>query len=163
MAENNTDFDTCFHRLLGHEGGYVNNPNDPGGPTKWGVTQRVARANGYAGDMKDFPVQKAKQIYLADYWKPIRADELPAGIRYAVFDAAVNSGVSQAIKWLQRAVKVQEDGKLGSLTLAAAKALSSDLVRSRMLAYRLRFMTDLGTWSTFGKGWARRIADLLEN
>ena len=146
MVENNTDFDTCFHRLLGHEGGYSNNPKDPGAATKWGVTQYVAKANGYHGDMKDFPVELAKKIYFNDYWKPIRAEELPSGVRYAVFDAAVNSGVGMAVKWLQRAVGTFEDAKIGDATLAATKALNQDLIVRRMLAHRLRFMSDLKHW-----------------
>lgn len=156
------NFDTAFHSLLGHEGGYVDHPKDPGGATRWGVTERVARATGYAGHMRDLPVELAKAIYRRDYWDAVRADDLPEGVRYAVFDAAVNSGVKQAVKWLQRAVGAADDGVIGPQTLRLVNAAPADRVARQMLGVRLRFMTDLPTWPAFGKGWARRIAALLE-
>lgn len=156
------DFDTAFHELLGHEGGYVDHPKDPGGATRWGVTERVARATGYAGHMRDLPVELAKAIYRRDYWDAVRADDLPEGVRYAVFDAAVNSGVKQAAKWLQRAVGAADDGVIGPQTLRLAASVDAERAARQMLGRRLRFMTDLPTWPAFGKGWARRIAALLE-
>ena len=69
------NFDESFTRLLGHEGGYSNHSADPGGATNWGVTQDVARANGYPGDMRDFPQAHAKAIYRTSYWAPVRADD----------------------------------------------------------------------------------------
>ena len=153
--------DEAFDKLLGHEGGYSNHPADPGGETMWGITARVARANGYSGPMKDMPKPVAKEIYRKLYWNPVKADELPEYFRYAVFDAAVNSGVSQSVKWLQRAVDVVDDGKIGPMTLKAAKD-ASPLKAFTMLGYRLDFMTSLPTWKDFGKGWARRIASLLK-
>lgn len=154
-------FDRCFHLLLGHEGGFVDHPKDPGGATRWGVTERVARANGYAGPMRDFPVEKAKEIYRRSYWDAARCDDLPSGVRYAVFDGAVNSGVAQSVKWLQRAVEAADDGVVGPETIHKARAFPPDLVNRRMLGERLKFMTNLPTWSHFGRGWARRVADLL--
>ncbi len=157
------NFDQAFHLLLGHEGGFVDHPADPGGATNWGVTERVARANGYTGHMRDLPVDVAKAIYRKDYWLPIRADELPVSIRYAVFDAAVNSGNAQAIRWLQRAVGANADGVIGPRTLQAVRDANPDVVLRRMLSQRLRFMTDLRNWPAFSRGWARRIADLMES
>jgi len=156
------NFDRAFHTLLGHEGGFVDHPDDPGGATNWGVTERVARAHGYTGHMRDLPVDTAKAIYRKDYWDAVRAEELPAAIRYAVFDAAVNSGPRQAIRWLQRAVGVRDDGVIGPVTLGAVRGANPEQVLRRMLAQRLRFMTGLSNWPTFGRGWARRIADLME-
>lgn len=155
------NFDTAFHRLLGHEGGFVDHPSDPGGATCWGVTERVARDHGYQGAMRDLPVALAKQIYRTKYWDAVRAEDLPAAVRYEMFDAAVNSGTGQATRWLQRALGVADDGRLGPITIAAAHAADAQLVARRMLGQRLRFMTDLSTWPTFGKGWARRISELL--
>lgn len=155
------NFDEAFHDLLGHEGGYVDHPKDPGGATRWGVTERVARAAGYTGRMQDFPVEEAKAIYRSQYWDAVRADELPPVLRYAVFDAAVNSGDKQALKWLQRAVGATDDGVIGPRTLAAANAANADRLLRKMLGIRLRFMTDLTTWPAFGKGWTRRIAAVL--
>jgi lysozyme family protein len=154
-------FDEAFHTLLGHEGGFVDHPSDPGGATNWGITEAVARSNGYKGQMRYLPVELAKRIYRIQYWDPCRADDLPAPLRYPVFDAAVNSGVDQAAKWLQRAVGVIADGKIGPKTVAAANSIPPDKAARRMLGERLRFMTDLKTWGSFGKGWARRIASLL--
>ncbi len=156
------NFDQAFHKLLGHEGGFVDHPSDPGGATNWGVTQAVARANGYTGHMRNFPVEQAKAIYRRMYWDAVRAEELPPGLRYAVFDAAVNSGPKQAIKWLQRAVGATDDGVIGGQTLAMARAAQPDFAAKRMLGERLQFMTDLKTWPVFGRGWARRIADMLQ-
>jgi lysozyme family protein len=154
-------FDECFDRLLGHEGGYSFHKDDPGGETMWGVTARVARANGYSGDMRSLPRDKAKQIYRDMYWSPIHADELPEGLRFEVFDAAVNSGVSQAVKWLQRVVGTAPDGVIGPATMSAV-AKSDSLAAARYSGVRLQFMTDLPTWGAFGKGWARRVAGNLQ-
>jgi len=154
------NFDQAFDRLLGHEGGYSFHPSDPGGETMWGVTARVARANGYQGDMRALPREKAKQIYLAKYWEPVRAYELPEALRFDVFDAAVNSGVGQAVEWLQEAVGAKADGVIGPATMAAARAADA-MSPARFNGIRLRFMTGLPTWGAFGKGWARRIADNL--
>lgn len=155
------NFDTAFHKLLGHEGAYANHPNDPGGETMWGVTKRVAQANGYMGEMRDLSVDTAKAIYRKDYWNPVQAEKLPSVLRYAVFDAAVNSGVAQSAKWLQRAVGVTADGVIGNQTLAAVSNHDPDVILRKILAERLQFMTDLNTWASFGRGWARRIASLM--
>lgn len=152
------NIDQALKHLLGNEGGFVDHPKDPGGATNFGITQRVARAHGYMGDMRDLPQSTAISIYRTDYWAPIKADQLPDALRFHVFDAAVNSGPSQAVKWLQRAAGVAQDGIIGPRTLAAAASVTP----AKYSAIRLRFMTDLSTWSTFGKGWARRIADNLE-
>lgn len=155
-------FDEAFHELLGHEGGFVDHPADPGGATRWGVTERVARAAGYTGHMRDFPVDMAKAIYRREYWDAVKADQLPATVRYAVFDAAVNSGVRQSARWLQRALGAAEDGVIGPRTLALANAADPNKLKTTLLGVRLKFMTDLPSWPAFGKGWARRIAALLE-
>lgn len=156
-------FETAFALLLGHEGDFSDHAADPGGKTRFGVTEAVAREFGYRGDMRELPMELAQKIYLEKYWKPIRADDLPPGIRYAVFDAAVNSGPAQATKWLQRALGVDADGVIGPQTLTAAYAQDGNALRMRMLAQRLRFMTGLANWPAFSRGWARRIADLMES
>lgn len=152
------NFDQAFTRLLGHEGQYSNNPSDPGGATCWGITQAVARANGYAGDMRTMPQDVAKQIYRKLYWDAPGIVNLPPGVQFDVFDGAVNSGVGQSIKWLQRAVGVTDDGVLGHITLKACTMLPAGIVAARYNGQRLDFMTRLKTWPTFGAGWARRIA-----
>lgn len=156
-----SNFDKAFIELLGHEGGYSNNPADPGGETNWGVTVAVARENGYIGSMKDMDQSAAKAIYAKKYWLPT-FDDLPYPVAFQVFDAAVNSGVGQAVRWLQRAVGVADDGKIGPVTMKAV--LEADPVKTVVLfnAERLMFMTNLSTWSSFGKGWARRVAANLK-
>jgi lysozyme family protein len=156
------NFDTAFALLLGHEGDFSDHPDDPGGKTRFGITEAVARQAGYTGSMRELPVDLAKRIYLDRYWKPVRADDLPPGIRYVMFDGAVNSGPAQATLWLQRALGVQADGIIGPKTLAAAYAHPHETLRLSILAQRLRFMTGLTNWPAFSRGWARRIADLMD-
>ena len=156
------NFDQAFDILLKHEGGFVDHKDDPGGATRFGVTEAVAREVGYRGDMRDLPLDLAKRIYRERYWDAVRAEQLPAQVRYVVFDAAVNSGVGQAARWLQRAVGVRDDGVIGPWTLAAVAQYSPETVTRRFLSQRLRFMSGLANWPAFGRGWARRIADLLE-
>ena len=156
------NFDTAFKHVLQVEGDYSDHAADPGGKTRYGITEAVARTAGYRGDMRELPLDLAKRIYRHEYWDAVRADELPAGIRLVMFDAAVNSGVGQAIRWLQRAVGAADDGVLGPRTLAAVGALSADSVRMKLLAQRLRFMAGLPNWPAFSRGWTRRICDLLE-
>ena len=156
------NFDQAFTTLLKHEGGFSDHPADPGGKTRYGITEAVAREVGYRGDMRELPLDLAKRIYKDRYWDAVRAEELPEAIRYALFDAAVNSGPRQAIRWLQRAVGAKDDGIIGPQTLALVRDADPEQLVRRMLAQRLRFMTNLPTWPTFGRGWARRIADLME-
>lgn len=156
------NFDQAFDILLKHEGGFSDHAADPGGKTRYGITEAVAREVGYRGDMRELPLDLAKRIYKDRYWDAVRADELPEAVRYAVFDAAVNSGPRQAIRWLQRAVGAKDDGIIGPVTLAAVRAADPEQLVRRVLAQRLRFMAGLPNWPAFGRGWARRIADLME-
>ena len=156
------NFDTAFNRLLGFEGGYSDHPADSGGKTMYGITEAQARKTGYKGAMQDLPLDLAKRIYKEEYWSVVRAEELPIGIRYLMFDAAVNSGPVQAIKWLQRAIGAKDDGVFGPETMKCLSQLTADSVRMKLLAQRLRFMADLTNWPAFGRGWAKRIADLME-
>lgn len=151
------NFDQAFDRLIGHEGGYANHPDDPGGETMWGVTIATARANGYAGLMRDMPRDVAKAIYRAQYWDKVKADSMPFPIAFQVFDAAVNHGTGQAAKLLQRAAGAADDGVIGPKTLAAVSATATAALLLRFNAEREQFYTDLKTWPSFGKGWSRRV------
>lgn len=156
------NFDAAFDLLLGHEGGYSDHAADPGGKTRFGVTEAVAREVGYKGDMRELPLDLAKRIYKDRYWDAIKAEQLPPALRYPLFDAAVNSGPGQAVKWLQRALGVKDDGVIGPQTIAAANAGNPDALRMRMLSQRLKFMAGLSNWPAFSRGWAIRIASLME-
>lgn len=156
-----SNFDRAFTALLGNEGGYSNQPDDPGGETMWGITLTVARANGYVGRMQEMPAEIAKTIYRKNYWLP-QFDDLPYAIAFQVFDGAVNSGIGQSVRWLQRAVNVADDGQLGPVTMAAVKAADPLKAAVRYNARRLQFMRRLTNWPASGRGWAGRIADNLE-
>lgn len=150
-------FDQAFESVIGHEGGYVNNPSDPGGETKYGISKRA-----YPNlDIKNLTLAQAKQIYLRDYWSKLRLDLLPPNIRFDMFDTGVNSGLSVAVKLLQRAAKVVDDGVLGPATITAANAVDPQLLDKRFSGYRLQFIADLPKWPDFGKGWVRRVAKNL--
>lgn len=161
LAPNPADFDAAFEKLLGHEGGFVDHPDDPGGATRWGITQAVAREHGYRGDMRDLPVTEAKRIARIAYWDAVRADFLPPAVRYVVFDGAYHSGVRQSIRWLQRAAGATDDGVLGPRTLAAVNAFDPEALAARYLGHRLDMMNDLRNWPSFSRGWAQRIAEIL--
>lgn len=156
------DFQTAFDLLITHEGGYNNHPDDPGGATMYGITEKVARANGYTGAMQDLTLDFSKSIYRKSYWDACRCDQMPDTLRYPLFDAAVNSGPGQAIKWLQSAVGVKADGSIGPVTQQAVNMAAPQPTRQKMIGNRLRFMTELANWPSFSKGWARRIAAILE-
>lgn len=151
------NFEQAFEKLVGHEGGYVNNPRDPGGETKYGVSKRS-----YPGeDIKGMTLERAREIYRRDYWGPAGCDAVPDGIKFDLFDMAVNSGIKPAVRTLQRAAGIKEaevDGVLGPRTLAAVQAQLTVRLSARFNGARLAFMTDLTVWPAFSRGWAKRIA-----
>lgn len=154
-------FDTIFERLMLHEGGYVNHPNDPGGETMYGVTKRVAQAHGYWGDMRKLPKSLAKQITEKSYYNAVKGDQLDRLIAWQLTDAAYNHGPKQAVKFLQRAVGASADGLIGPRTLEAVAAMDKNDVVLLFNAERIDFYTGLRGWVSFGKGWARRVANNL--
>jgi lysozyme family protein len=155
------NFNTAFDKLMVHEGGYSDNSSDPGGKTRYGITEDVARASGYLGEMSELPLTLAKVIYLRSYWSPCRCEDLPDAVKFDVFDGAVNSGNGQSIKWLQRAIGVADDGVIGKLTIDAAQNIPGGIVAARYNGQRLMFMTRLKVWNAFSQGWAARIAKNL--
>ena len=151
------NFDQAFTKLLGAEGGYTCNPADPGGETNWGISKRS-----YPDvDIKALTQEQAKSIYMHDYWQPCQIELLPEEVQYDMFDAAVNSGNRQAVKFLQKAAGVIDDGIIGTITLNACKNLPGYVLSARFNGYRLQFMSALPAWSTFSRGWANRIAKNL--
>lgn len=158
-----------FAAVLAHielsEGGFVNNPYDPGGATDEGVTQhnydhwRTAHGQPLRS-VRFIDPNEVEAIYRAWYWSPIQGDQLPSGVDYCVMDGAVNSGPHQAIVWLQRAAGVDDDGRLGPVTLAAVKNANPKHLISDICDERLAFDQTLAGWTHFSRGWAARIAEV---
>jgi lysozyme family protein len=159
-----TNFDLCLSHLLQHEGGYVNHPSDPGGITNLGVTKKVWEAwvdrSVDEKAMRDLTPAKVSPMYKEMYWDKIKGDNLPAGVDYCVFDAAVNSGVGRAARWLQTVAGVEPDGSLGPKTFASIELLHPTLLVNRYCEQRLAFLHKLGTWETFGRGWEHRVKEV---
>jgi len=155
-----SNFNRAFEELLGHEGGYVNNPLDPGGETNWGITVDVAREHHYKGDMRDMSPNVAKGIYYSSYWN-VLFEELPYSVAFNIFDAGVNHGVRQSIRFLQRAVGTAPDGAMGRKTLLKALSMEPYQVVLLFNAERLTFYTALHSFKTFGRGWVNRVAHNL--
>lgn len=157
------NYTACLRETLRWEGGYSDHPKDPGGPTMRGVTQRVY--DGYR-DRRGLPKQNVRKIgnaelqdiYRDQYWHAVHGDELPAGVDLAVFDFAVNSGPTRAIKSLQAWLGVKVDGALGEVTLAAVRNRTATSVIDGVCDRRMAFLRALPTWSTFGDGWTRRVS-----
>jgi lysozyme family protein len=161
MKEN---FDSALEAILHHEGGYVNHPADPGGMTNLGVTKRVWEE--WVGHEVDEKTMRALTpeivgpMYRAKYWDKIKGDDLPAGVDYSVFDAAINSGPGRAAKWLQQTVGAIPDGMIGPGTLGKVAAMPADDIVEKYQQTRLEFLRSLSTWNTFGKGWGRRVQEV---
>jgi lysozyme family protein len=158
-------YDTALTHLLQHEGGYTNHPDDPGGPTNFGITiadyRRYAKADATAADMRAMPVGEAKAIYRKRYWDAQRCDELPAGVDYAVFDYGVNSGIGRSGKVLRRLLNLPDNTSVvGDDVIAAAQSADARALVSAICDERLRFLKSLKTWAVFGNGWGRRVDEV---
>lgn len=157
-----SNYARCLELVLKSEGGYSNNPADPGAKTMQGITQRVydayrdgkGRARQTVRSIADYELA---EIYAKQYWQPISGDDLPAGLDYITFDAAVNSGVTRGATWLQVALGVAADGHIGVITLAATKQADASAIVRNALDNRMVFLKGLKTWPDFGKGWTNRI------
>ncbi len=162
MAAEN--FDACLAKVLVHEGGWADHPSDPGGATMKGITigtySRYKKRDVSKAELKAIPDADVRRIYKAEYWDKVKGDDLPAGLDYVAFDGAVNSGPQRGGKWLQQALGVNADGRIGPQTLARAKALDAGGKRSVIEAActaRMTFLRGLRTFPTFGKGWTARV------
>lgn len=159
MASQN--FAKSLELALAHEGGYVDHPKDPGGATNLGIT--IGTLSAYRGqkvskaEVKALTKAEASDIYRAQYWLTVKGNDLPPGLDYAVFDYAVNSGPGRAVKDLQRVLGVAADGVIGAHTLDAIRKADVAATIKALCARRLAFLKSLKTWSTFGKGWQRRV------
>lgn len=150
-------FDDYIERVLSHEGGYVNDARDPGGETKFGIAKRS-----YPGvDIKGLTRDAAKAIYKRDFWDRVQGDTLPRQFAFQALDAAVNHGIGNAVRWMQRAVGAADDGIIGPVTLGKVQRFDpADLVLL-FNAERLEFYAKLSTFDAFGRGWTRRVAGNL--
>jgi len=159
MKEN---FSKSLQHVLVHEGGFVNHPQDPGGATNKGVTlrtfQRHFGSDKTVKDLKKITNAQLKKIYRAGYWDKCRCDQLPSGVDYGVFDAAVNSGPGRAAVWLQKAVGAVPDGGVGPNTLSKVAVHEPAVIINAICDERMAFLRGLRTFATFGRGWARRVA-----
>lgn len=160
MASQN--YAASLKRVLAHEGGYSNHPADPGGATMRGVTQRVydafrAQSGRSKQSVSKIAEDELQTIYRLQYADKVRFNDLPSGVDYVVFDGAVNSGVSQSVKWLQRSVGVKDDGIIGAVTINAVKQRNPATVINDICDRRLAMLKQLKTWKTFGKGWTSRV------
>ncbi len=155
------NFKGSLKHVLVHEGGWADHPRDPGGATMKGVTLATYRRHFGADKSKDnlrnITDEELEQIYRSGYWSKCHCEELPKGLDYAVFDAAVNSGPGRSAKWLQAAVGAKVDGDIGPKTLAKVKENDAIHATDIMCDRRLNFLRNLSTWSAFGKGWTRRV------
>lgn len=156
-------FDLAFQRTIGHEGGYVDDPNDRGGETNWGISRRAYPTL----NIKALTLADAKDIYRRDYWRLCACDEMPPLTACAVFDLAVNAGRFAAVKDLQLALRLNSDGVLGPHTMAAVRALGDGIDDMRVAVWvhasGLERRTNAPTWAHHGRGWARRVVrNLLE-
>ncbi len=163
MQEN---FDLVQGWVATHEGGYVNHPRDPGGATNKGVTKRVYDAYRVLNNQPTRSVRKitdheALDIYRTQYWDAVQGDLLPSGLDYCVYDYGVNSGPNRSAKVLQRLIGVPDDGQIGNVTLARIAEIEraggiGDLIKD-ICTQRWEWMKTLRTFSTFGRGWTRRV------
>ena len=150
----------CLAFTLQEEGGYVDNPRDPGGVTNLGVT--IATLSHYEGhpatpeDVANLTPEQVAPIYHSLYWNVVQCDGLKTGVDLLVFDACVNSGPGRAAKTLQQAAGVTADGIIGPATLAAVNALSAPVLVANFTSAHEAFYRSLSTYDTFGRGWDNR-------
>ncbi|MDO9499020.1 glycoside hydrolase family 108 protein [Falsiroseomonas sp.] len=157
--------------VLRFEGGFVDDPADPGGATNLGISLRYARSKGRlldldrdgdvdAADIRLITKEIASDLYRRDFWDAVQGDDLPAAIAVVAFDAAINCGPARSIRRMQGAVGASQDGVLGPRTRLAISRATPGPVVAEMLAQRFVHHANLPTWRNFGVGWARRCAAL---
>ena len=161
-----SNYEKCLETILHHEGGYVNHPKDPGGETNLGVTKRVYEDFGGTKDMKDLTVEDVAPIYKKEYWDRVKGNELPSVLDLCVFDFGVNAGTGRAAKYLQSMIGSTPDGGIGPNTLKALGLYVEDMgVEATITEYQSRrqdYYEGLEHFSTFGKGWTRRLRETTE-
>ena len=161
-----SNFPASLALVLQSEGGFVNHPRDPGGVTNLGVTRNVWRdwvnRDVDEAEMHSLTPELVTPLYKARYWDAVKADDLPRGVDYAVFDSAVNMGPFRAAKLLQAALGVTADGSIGRATIAAATAADPAELLDAFSQGKEAFYQSLPTFATFGKGWLNRVAHVQD-
>lgn len=163
------NYNDAFERVIGHEGKFQNDRNDRGNwatgvigkgelkGTKYGIS-----AMSYPHlDIRNLTLQEAKEIYYQDFWLRVQGDTLHSALAYQLFDSAINHGIGNAIRMLQRAVDVADDGRVGPMTLEGIRRIGIDDVLKLFNAERIEFFTKISTFNLYGKGWMRRVAQNL--
>ena len=160
----NRNWDKCFDLVIVNEGGYVDNPADPGGATNWGCTKAVWEQ--YIGhevskeDIRNLTKEDVKPLYKRNYWDAIHGDALPSGLDYCLFDCAINSGFGRAAKFIQEIVGVFADGAIGNNTVTAINQMNTVTMINEFSDKRQAFLETLKTFPVFGKGWTKRVTEV---
>lgn len=153
------NFNKAVNVILMHEGGYVNDPKDPGGETKYGISKRAYPNE----DIKFLTKERAKEIYYRDYWQKIRGDKLPYGSALILFDMAVNMGVKQTVLIAQGVSKSSKDGIFGDKTLASILDMGMAAFVEKMTYERVMFYANLANFKIYGKGWVKRSIETMSS
>lgn len=154
-------YDAAMVRVFADEGGYTNDPVDPGGATNWGITiidaRKYWKSDATPADVRSMPKSVASVIYRKHYANPMRYDDLPAGFDYSVLDAAINSGVGRAPVWAAKALGIPPTKNINDIVAPANAAPDKVAAIQKYWAVRLSFLKGLSTFWRFGKGWTRRV------
>lgn len=135
------------------EGGYVNDPRDPGGETNFGISKRSYPSV----NIRALTREGAIAIYRRDYWNAVRGDDLPPALAVCAFDAAVNQGPRPAITLLQKALGVTADGIIGPATLKAARDANPEAAMANYLSWRLHRYANTNNAAVYMRGWSKRV------
>lgn len=150
-------FDHAVAFVLKWEGGLVDDPNDPGGLTKYGISKRAHPGE----DIANLTVARATEIYRFEYWLRARCEQMPWPVALGVFDMAVNAGVRAAIRCLQRAVGEADDGIYGPRTDIAVNGRDPVRVARDVAVERVRYYSALPGWARYGHAWTKRTVDAV--
>ena len=152
-------FENAFQFVILQEGGYVNDNRDPGLETKYDIRKRSYPAV----DIKALTLEQAKAIYQRDYWQAASCERMPPKIAIAVFDSAVHHGPTTAIKLLQRALRVADDGEYGRITHGTLQSRDTNDTLELLLAQRAIYLTTCPAWPTYKRGWLKRLFNLARS
>lgn len=164
------NYDDAFRRVIGHEGEFQQDRLDRGNWTTGVIGEGQLKGTKFGIsamtyphiDIRNLTLSDAKAVYYRDFWQRVQGDQLHAALAYQLFDAAINHGVGNAIRMLQRAVGVADDGHYGPITQSATRTLGTDDTLKLFNAKRIRFFTQLSTFKRYGRGWMNRVAQNLE-